>query len=311
MGITGIKQFRIRVPDQVWSLSPRISRGRDRGIAQAKGRIQPPVTRSGQESLGLGLDTQSSPAPARVQAYAQCLGNLLGMPVNLVTLTGNCSTVSSANQDCELVIWGEPVQARAKQLFFGSPIHRVLKQVPTSLLVTRQTRWPLRQILLVVRSEAAHGLALNWTIRLARASGALVTVLVVVPLISPSPGREARLQQSLAMLLVGDGLLEQQVRFVAQRLEEEQVEATLRLRQGSPTQQVRAELEVQPYDLVIVAAESKDWWLRRMIGETVEPILHYATCPILIAKAPMKQQRLAEGIVLDQELITECRSGEI
>lgn len=57
-----------------------------------------------------------------------------------------------------------------------------------------------------------------------------------------------------------------------------------RVRRGSPKQQIRAELIAEPYDLVIVAAESKDWRLRRLIGESVEPVLRHAGCPVLIAK---------------------------
>ena len=113
-------------------------------------------------------------------------------------------------------------------------------------------RQPLRQILLVVRPEKAQDLALNWTMNLARRNGASLTVLVLLPLVPLLSSREARLQQGLAMLLAEDSLLEQQLRHISQRLADKGLEASLRLRQGSPEQQLRAELDAQKYDLVVV-----------------------------------------------------------
>jgi nucleotide-binding universal stress UspA family protein len=177
----------------------------------------------------------------------------------------------------------EPPQSWVSRFIFGSAISSTLEQAPISLLVIRQPRWPLRQILLVVRSEEVQGLAAGWTVRLARASGAAVTVLALVPQFSPMPSREAQ-QQGLLMLLAHHTPLERQVAYVSQQLQEEGMEASLRLRPGSPEQQIQAELNAQSYDLIILAAESKDGWLRRLLGESVEPVLNQATCPVLIVK---------------------------
>ena len=108
------------------------------------------------------------------------------------------------------------------------------------------------------------------------------------------------------MLLAEDSLLEQQLRHISQRLADKGLEASLRLRQGSPEQQLRAELDAKHYDLVVVT-EAKAGWLRRLVGDSVEPALNRANCRVVRAKS----FQLSEEMSLDQELLDECRSGEI
>jgi nucleotide-binding universal stress UspA family protein len=119
--------------------------------------------------------------------------------------------------------------------------------------------------------------------------------------------REARLQQGLAMLLAEDSMLEQPLKHISQRLADESLEASLRLRQGSPEQQLRAELDAEQYDLVVVT-EAKVGWLRRLVDTSVEPAVKRANCRVVRAK-PFQLSEVM--ILLDQELLDECRSGEI
>lgn len=294
MGITGLEELGVLASNDGWTPSINAIKAGDISpakMSQGKTRSQgdkPPFEHSF-DALRLLMDIQADPVAAKARAYASYISDLLGASLdkNLSpkqSRPAQAGRVGRISSDYDLVVWAEPAQSRVKRLLFGLPVHSILERVPTSLLVGRQPSWPLRQILLIVRSEEAHGLVIDWTIRLAQASGARVTALVVVPLFSPLSGREARFQQRLEMLLAGDSLLERQVKYVSQRLAGEGVEASLQLRQGSPEQQIRAELEAEHYDLIVVAAESKDWWLRCLIGETVEPVLNRANCPVLIAK---------------------------
>lgn len=274
MSLAGLREFRLLAGETERGLP--VQTGQPETLAPVRGgrrKIQPHQDRLELTPPRLRLDTSM---PVGMQAYAHQLSLLLGVPLDDDRVVEVEPAAERAGYD--LLLWAEPVQSPIKTLIFGSPAVHILERVSTSVLVTRRPGWPLRQILLIVRSEAAHGLAVNWTIRLAQAGGARVTALVVVPQVSPRP------RQDLATLLAGDGLLERQSRYVAQRLEEAGVEATLRLRQGSPEQQIRAELNAETYDMVIVAAEPQDWWLRRLVGETVEPVLRRAACPVLVAR---------------------------
>lgn len=235
------------------------------------------------------LDTQVDSLAPEVQSYAAHLSHLLGASLDYTyspgsTLNQPMTLANEITANYDLMIVTEPRQSRLSRFIFGPAINHTLEQTPTSLLIVRQPSCPLRQILLVIRSEEAHGQATAWAIRLAQASGAAITVLALIPQTSPMPSREARLQQDLAILFAHHTPLEQQMQHFSQQLQDAGLEASLRLRPGSPDRQIRAELSAQPYDLVITAAESKNWWLRRLLGESVEPVLRRANCPVLITK---------------------------
>jgi nucleotide-binding universal stress UspA family protein len=293
MNLTSLPEFRALVAGDEWATF-RAIRSEEGWLS--KGRQSTTLPRSEEakswpeQSLAaprLLLRSLAGSRAALVHNYAHHLSYLLGASfdhTHPLDKTHYELETGEPIPDYDLMIMAEPHQSWAERLVFGSPIYRSLVRVPTSLLVARRPRWPLHEILLIVRSEAVHSLAVNWTIRLAQASGAVVTVLVVVPQVSPIRSREVRLQQGLAMLLSGDSLLERQIKYVSQCLEAKGLEALLRLREGFPEQQIRAELSTDSYDLVVVAAESQDWWLRRLVGESVEPVLSRANCPVLIAK---------------------------
>jgi nucleotide-binding universal stress UspA family protein len=44
-------------------------------------------------------------------------------------------------------------------------------------------------------------------------------------------------------------------------------------------------LAEEDYDLVVIAAESADWWSRRLVGELVPSLLRWASQPVLVARS--------------------------
>jgi nucleotide-binding universal stress UspA family protein len=104
---------------------------------------------------------------------------------------------------------------------------------------------PLRKLLLVIQSDddPAGPAALACAVRLARLSGATVTVLAVVP-----PGPE----NGLATLLTTESTA---VGQAAQQLVEAGIAATLRLRQGALDCQLHREVIETDYDLVLVGSK--------------------------------------------------------
>jgi len=114
--------------------------------------------------------------------------------------------------------------------------------------------WPsrLRKLLLVVQGEddPSGPAALAWAVRLARSSGAAVTVLAVVP---PGPQKSASGDaDSLATLLTTGSTV---VGQAAQHLVQAGIAATLRLRQGLLDHQLHREVIETDYDLVVVGSK--------------------------------------------------------
>src|SRR5574341_1013942 len=124
-----------------------------------------------------------------LEPYTRYLANLLTAQLNyfqdeIETNTSLKNLGEQARQSCDLVIFDEPVQSLFKSLFFAPPGCQAVKYIPTSVLIPRHPRWPLQRILLVTRGQESDDSAVEWAIRLARPSGAAVTVLAVQPAIT-------------------------------------------------------------------------------------------------------------------------------
>jgi len=201
--------------------------------------------------------------------YAQAIGTLLHAQVSYLPKNKNTGPILDAlaeqipSDGYDLVLLGEPDWSLAERLLLVSKRHRTTTQTPTSLLIAQQPRWPLRKILLIIRGKESDDVAVDWTVRLARPSGAVVTILTMVP---PGPAiypGTAHMQQGVAALLAGNSALGLQMRQAAQRLADWEIESTLRLRQGPPDWLVHREVAEGDYDLIVVAARNRCRWLQR------------------------------------------------
>jgi nucleotide-binding universal stress UspA family protein len=111
---------------------------------------------------------------------------------------------------------------------------------------------PRQRLLLVVpgNDDPSGPAALDWAVRLAKSSGAAVTVLAAVP-----AGPQRSLlgdERNLTALLTTDSTV---VGQAAQRLVQAGIAATLRLRQGLPDHQLHCEVIETDYDLVLVSSK--------------------------------------------------------
>jgi len=129
--------------------------------------------------------------------------------------------------------------------------------------------------------------AVDWVVRLARPSGASVTILAIVPPVPAMYQGMARMRPGLAELLAGDSALGHQMRGAGRRLADWEINSTLRLYQGPPDWVIHRELAEGDYDLVAGTAKQHHYWLRWLLGELVALILREAAQPVLIAKSIM------------------------
>jgi len=151
---------------------------------------------------------------------------------------------------------------------------------PASVLVACRPRWPLRRLLLIVRGDPVDDAALAWAARLARASGAATTALMVAP--HASNRRALPAHDDISSLLSANVATGYTMQQAAQRLTVMQVGAVLHLRQGAPELVIREELASLSYDLVIagVAVRSPDapWRLRPLLHKLLPDL----KCPLLL-----------------------------
>ena len=166
-----------------------------------------------------------------------------------------------------------------------TPEHQIIKQNPISLLVARNLRWPLRNILLVLRDSKFDAAAIAWLLQIASKSRAAVTVL---PLVMPLPPVFAGINiqyHSIKNLLGSTCPLGETLRQVSQSLATQDINGTLRLREGTIVEQIQQEIEECNYDLAVIAADAQRSIVHWMMGELVNPLLNLAQIPTLLAKS--------------------------
>ncbi len=266
---------------------PYVVQGDSTAIDKLLAEVWPQETK---DTLRLLVYHQASPIAGEVQSYAQYLSDLLGGQLNyLQTETkkeASLDDLVQASCDHALVIFGEPDQSLIRRLLSGPMGCQAAERVPTSVLIARRPRWPLRKILFVTRGQGLDDMAVDWMVRLAQPSRAAVTVLAVVPAMSAMCQRATtHMPHGVADWLTTDTPLGRQLRRIARRLVNWEIEGKLRFRQGTPDWQIESEVAEENYDLIVIATDPDDWWLRRLLGELVSPLLHWIDRPVLIAKS--------------------------
>ncbi len=171
---------------------------------------------------------------AAVQIYSRYLHTLLGGQVSHVSMTAKdgLGRIKQAACDCDLVVFCEPEQSCLERVATGRPCLQVIDQVPTSLLVVRRPRQPIKQILLILRVEETDEAAVEWVGCLARPSDAVVTILPIVPSMPAMYSLGNRLQTGLGVLLSPNTPSGKHLRRIAQQLVCLQIVSDLHLRQA-------------------------------------------------------------------------------
>ncbi|UCF61094.1 MAG: hypothetical protein JSV37_00015 [Anaerolineaceae bacterium] len=230
--------------------------------------------------------------PSRVEEVndlAENLARLLDAEIEYLELIEETefllnTLAKKAEDGYDLLILGPRAQSFNKRPFSRPISERILRELPTSILVIRKARWPFSKMLFLLRGDESDSSTVEWGVCLAKACNAAITLLVIVPDVPLMYQGLKRFEVGLHDILTTESELGQRLRWAAKRLVEENLQGALRFRQGSQEWQSRYELSVGDYDLIIVAADPKDWFHQHIIGGLAYPLLHWTDRPVLIAK---------------------------
>jgi nucleotide-binding universal stress UspA family protein len=248
---------------------------------------QPPAGNGspGTNDLRLRIIPCAEETSQAVLTYGRELARLLGTEAESRTVSDFDSLGPDAITGCDLVILGEPRQSLRQRLWPGLAAGRAVERWTGSLLLARQPRWPLRHILTIVRGEAADDPALTWTLRLATAARAGVTLLAVIP---PLPGlynTGSQVQAPLDVLLTVNSMTGSCLRRHLRLLDHAGLEAQLESQPGAPAEQIESQVRHSAPDLLVIAAESYSQFWRLWLGELVRPLVRWIDRPLLVARS--------------------------
>ena len=187
-------------------------------------------------------------------------------------------------QPYDLLIVGLGKHSFPKSLWSSPLNRRLLPWLPSSLLIVREPKWPLKQILLILQNNEWDGKAVDWLVQLLKRSEAVATVLTIVPSTPTMYQDVGKFAVGLPEILANDCALGKRIREVSERLVVEGIEATFQLRHGLPEIQIQQELAEGSYDLCITGAGPRNSFKRYFLGEMVAPILNWTRNPVLVAQ---------------------------
>jgi nucleotide-binding universal stress UspA family protein len=225
-----------------------------------------------------------------VESYTRTLAAILGATIcKFETVEAGKQIYQEIWHEVErlnpsIVIIAGIARSNRRRFIEGSLENKLVDQLSPSILVARKPRWPLRRILLVLKNVNGDQASVDWTIRIAQPSFADVTVL---PLTMPIPVIYEQIYQirsSIADLLTSGSTIGRNLRQVARRLVDSEINSTMRIRPEPLEYQVRFELAERAYDLVVIASEPDSPLSRLVNGDVISPLLSCANCPILVAK---------------------------
>jgi nucleotide-binding universal stress UspA family protein len=236
-------------------------------------------------SLHVSVCAFPTPVADEVLAYAQSFSNLLDARLTRVSTIGEMQALDTENGEDghDLLIVDAPTHPVIHRLLARPSTARTV-DLPAAVLVACRPCWPLRRILLVLGGVETDCAAVDWVLRLARASASAVTALAVVPPVPAMYERRAGMDQGLPVLLTAQTPLGRQLRQAARQLVEWEIEGTLRLRQGPPDLQIQRELAEKDYSLIALAAQPGYRWQRWLEGDLVRSLLQRAGRPVLVAR---------------------------
>jgi nucleotide-binding universal stress UspA family protein len=154
-------------------------------------------------------------------------------------------------------------------------------RLETPTLLVRKPRWPLKEILFVVRGDSCDLAALEWLILLARCSKAAVTMLVVHPDVPGLYNRFPDVQLDIDLLLNLDNETSTYLKNMIQKISKYDIPLFVRIRKAPPKVQIREEVVEGDYDLVIISKECRGRLWRLFFGELVKPLLRWIDRPVL------------------------------
>lgn len=231
---------------------------------------------------------------ANEKSYAEALSTMLGARLNhFRTKTMGNKAYRELTQEIEqhqvdMLILGtiEPsIFKELSEIYSGTP---PIDRIPTSLLIIKQPRWPLRSILLILKNEVTDESAIDWAVRIAQSSKAKIAILPLTIAIPDINLQDLQGNSHIATLLTRNCTVGSNLRSVAQRLVDSDINGTIVLRQESPFQQIHFELMERNYDLVLISFQNRDHIEDLVQGNLIKLLMNRFDLPVLVTKSTIR-----------------------
>lgn len=186
----------------------------------------------------------------------------------------------------DMIVVGARVMGSFTQSLLRSVTHRVAEKAPISVLVVKQERPSLDNILICTGGQKLNQAVIERGAQLAKVANANVKLLYVA---TPVPGMYSGLEdmdETLPELLQTNTPVAQHLRWAARYLAEQGVPGEIKIRRGVVSEEILRETSENQYDLLVIGARAEMSLLNELFMEKVTPnVVEHAATSVLVVRS--------------------------
>jgi nucleotide-binding universal stress UspA family protein len=168
---------------------------------------------------------------------------------------------------------------------FGTVTGKVADHLSTPVLVVKNGHTEINKILISVGGQKMNEGIVRTGARLAKGSGADVTLLYVTDPVPTMYTGLGAMDESLETFLETDTPIANYLRWGSHYLADEGVAAELEIVQGVASDEILREARQGDYDLLVIGARAHMGRLERILVDAVTPhVVEKAPCPVLVVR---------------------------
>ncbi len=187
--------------------------------------------------------------------------------------------------DYDLTVIGARREGGLTQQLLGSVAHKVVRSIPTSVVIAKGVEPKLERILICTAGHDVAERVIESGAWLARAAHAQATLLHVAGIAPSMYVGLSMIEETLPELLQTDTPIARHLRRGAEILDRRQVTAELRLRHGVAADEILHEADEGDYDLIVMGASGATGRLREwLLGNITRQVVEHAPCSVWVVK---------------------------
>lgn len=190
-----------------------------------------------------------------------------------------------AKQNESIIVMGPLGRPQFRRFLAGRSIHHFIEEIEQPILYIRQSKLPVKKILICVGGLGYDVNAENLAMQIAIKGQAAITLLHIVPPVELNYPTAQTISRNWQHLTDTDTPIGRSLRQSLENAKAEGVTAEVKVRQGNVVEEILSETKQGNYDLLCMGSSYSVHSLRQMSSANVtSEVTENASCPVLTAR---------------------------
>lgn len=191
----------------------------------------------------------------------------------------------------DLVVIGAPRKQAGGRFWVASKAYKIIKEIKPPVLSVSGKNTTLKRILICSGGKGYIEPAVRLTAEIAKAVGAEVTLLHVLPELPAIYSGLPRLVESSAAILNSGSELGRNLRQEKEMLESFNIITDVVVRQGAVLEEILREIHVGKYDMVVTGSALSRSLRTYVLGDITREIVNRIGCAVLVVRSHRQPRR--------------------